>query len=50
VQESTTKQVKIIILHQRWQVRFYKQADKINHEAQVGRRSRNKSIIIDQIN
>jgi len=38
------------MLQQRQQVRFHKQADKINHEARVGRRSRNKSIIIDQIN
>ena len=33
----------IIILQQRLQVRFHKQADKINHGACVGRRSRNKS-------
>ena len=44
-QGRTTKQVKRIILQQRWQVRFQKQADKINQGACVGRRSRNKSII-----
>jgi len=37
-------------LQQRQQVRFPKQADKMNHEVRVGRRSRNKSIIINQIN
>jgi len=49
-QENTTKQVKTVILQQRSQVRFYKQADKMNHEERVGRCSRNKSIIINQIN
>jgi len=37
-------------LQQRYQVRFHKQAYKINHEALVGRRSQNKSITINQIN
>jgi len=31
-------------------VQFHKQADKMNHGARVGRRSQNKSIIINQIN
>jgi len=31
-------------------VHFHKQADKMNHEARVGHRRRNKSIIINQIN
>jgi len=29
---------------------FHKQADKVNHEAGVGRHSQNKSIMINQIN
>jgi len=29
---------------------FHKQADKLNHEERVGHHSRNKSIIINQIN
>jgi len=45
-QGSTTNQVKTIILQQHKQVCFHKQADKMNHEARVGCRSRNKSIII----
>jgi len=49
-QESTTKQVKTVTLQQRWQVRFHKQADKMNHGARIDRRRRNKSIIINQIN
>jgi len=42
--------VKTVILQQRWQVRFHKQADKMNRDARVGRRRQNKSIIINQIN
>jgi len=48
--ESTTNLVKAVILQQRYQVRFHKQADKTNHEACIGRRSRDNSIIINQIN
>jgi len=31
-------------------VRFHKQADMMNRGSRVGRRSRNKSIIINQVN
>ena len=41
--------VKTVILQQDWQVRFHKQADKMNRGARVGRRSQNISIIIDKI-
>jgi len=34
-QESTTNQVKTVILQQRYQVCFHKQADKMNHRALV---------------
>jgi len=49
-QESTTNQVKTVILQQHYQVRFHKQADKMNYEARVDRRSQNKNININQIN
>jgi len=49
-QESTTNQVKTVVLQQRSQVRFHKQADKMNNGARVDRRSQNKSIIINEIN
>ena len=42
VQESTTKQVKTIILQQCQQVRFHKQTDKIDHGACVSCHRRNK--------
>jgi len=38
-------QVKTVILQQRKQVRFHKQADKMNPEARISHRSWNKSII-----
>jgi len=44
VQESTTKQVKTVILQQHYQVRFHKQTDKIDHGACVSCHNRNKSI------
>jgi len=43
-------QVKTAILQQCWQMCFYKKAYKIDHGAHVGHRSRNKSIIVNQIN
>jgi len=49
-QESKANQVKTVILQQRWQVCFHKQADKMNYRACIGCRSGNKSIIINQIN
>jgi len=35
VLESTTNQVKTIILQQRWQVHFHKQAESMNHVSAV---------------
>ena len=49
MQYSTTNQVKTVILQQRKQVHFHKQADKMNHEVRVGRRSQKKNITINQI-
>jgi len=45
MQESTTNQVKTVILQQCWQVHFHKQANKVNHVAHVGHRSKSKNII-----
>jgi len=50
VQESTINQIKTVILQQRLQVRFCKQADKMNHQACISCCSQSKNIIINQIN
>jgi len=48
--KTTTNQVKTVILQQHQQVHFHKQAYKVNPEARIRCRSRNKCIIINQIN
>jgi len=50
VLESTTNQVKIVILQRRKQVLFHKQVENMKPEACIRHRSQNKSIIINQIN
>jgi len=39
VLESSTNQVKTVILQQHYQMRFHEQADKMNPEARIGHRS-----------
>jgi len=48
--KAQQKQVKTVVLQQRLQVRFHTQGGKMSHGARFGRHSRNKSIIVNQIN